>query len=124
MLRLVTCDLFCIAERLLKINSKYRVFYNYVKECFEIHNNLVPSVLSMQFCVPYDVLDERTIEYAWTTRIENSFDIEEDMLEHNKNLEQSAINRMQDQLRTLEDMFEFANGTSCEIEFSKPVEWI
>ena len=123
MLELITSDLFCIASRLRQIDANYHLFYDTVRESWEVHSSQVPSLFSMQFRVPFEELDERTVEHAWITRVENSNDLEDGIEKHNEMLEQSAKREMEKQIDKLADMFDFAYSTSQEIEFNKTSKW-
>ena len=59
-------DLFHIARRLRQIDSRYRVYFNRKYKRFEIH-----SQGAMQIALPFDRLDERSVEYVRKTRVEN-----------------------------------------------------
>ncbi|MCL2846850.1 MAG: hypothetical protein FWE38_04120 [Firmicutes bacterium] len=120
----VTSDLFDIAMRLRDIDDSYRVFYNGRCERFEVHNATRPTVLTMQFVVPYDVLDERTILHARRTRKDNAAEIENEIDLHNRELERSAQNAMDEQLRRLNDMMHYAHRAGHEVTFQKSREWI
>jgi len=117
-LRLITSDLFCIASRLKNIDVNYHLFYNLDSCGWEVHSSLFPRISTLQFRVPFEELDERTIEHAFRTRVENSFELEEEIKEHNEMLEQNAQAEMKRQIDKLGDMFEFAYSTSQEIEFN------
>ncbi len=62
-------DVFFIAVRLKSIDKSYEVYYNVNNNSFEVHSNAQKN--SYCFKVPYDVLDERTLDYALKTRIAN-----------------------------------------------------
>lgn len=59
-------DLFHIAKRLRQIDSRYRVYFNRKYNRFEIH-----AQGAMQIALPFDRLDERSVEYVRKTRVEN-----------------------------------------------------
>lgn len=63
---LVKDDLFHVAKRLRQIDSRYRVYFNRRLFRFEIH---VQG--AMQIALPFDRLDERSVEYVRKTRVEN-----------------------------------------------------
>ena len=81
---LITNDLFDIAWRLRAVNDDYRVYYNVEKGRFEVHN---AKKNTLDFVVPYDELDARTVEYALYTRVENSKRIFEELERHNRLVE-------------------------------------
>lgn len=63
---LVKDDLFHVAKRLRQIDSRYRVYFNRQLFRFEIH-----AQGAMQIALPFDRLDERSVEYVRKTRVEN-----------------------------------------------------
>ena len=76
----VTDDLFGIARRLLHINPKYVVFWNNKTERYEVHTD------RLEFIVPYDHLDGRTLEYAEKTLVRNADIIDKEITAHNDNI--------------------------------------
>jgi len=115
----ITNDLFDIANRLRQIDTSYRTFFNHEKSRYEVH-----SSHGLEFIVPYDILDERTLEHARRTRKENLCDIENEIEFHNREIEQSAYIKLQHELRRLDDMMNFANQMGGNITFHKTKEWI
>ena len=63
---MVKDDLFHVAKRLRQIDSRYRVYFNRRLFRFEIH-----AQGAMQIALPFDRLDERSVEYVRKTRVEN-----------------------------------------------------
>ena len=84
---LVTNDLFDIAWRLRAVNDDYRLYYNVAKNRYEVHSF---AKKTLEFVVPYDQLDARTVEYARYSRVENAERIFAEIDEHNAKLEQGA----------------------------------
>lgn len=83
-LKLITDDLFDIANRLKSVSDSYVLYYNTEKERFEVHDRVKRC---LQFVVPFDELDARTVEYARYTRVENAKRIFAEMEAHNRRLE-------------------------------------
>ena len=84
---LITNDLFDIAWRLRAINDDYRVYYNVEKGRYEVHSS---NKNTLEFVVPYDQLDARTVEYARYSRVENAERIFAEMEKHNAKLGKEA----------------------------------
>lgn len=63
-------DVFDITRRLQEIDASYQIKYNLNANRFEVHSSEQPKG-SYCFSVPYDQLDERTLDYAQKTRFEN-----------------------------------------------------
>lgn len=86
-MNLITNDLFDIAWRLRAVNDDYRVYYNTEKNRYEVHDF---KKNTLQFVVPYDELDARTVEYARYSRVENAERIFAEIERHNAKLEQGG----------------------------------
>ena len=83
-LKVITNDLYDIADRLRAVNDNYVVYYNTDKSRFEVHDGKRGS---LEFVVPFEELDARTVEYAQYTRIENFKRIFKEVEESNRRLE-------------------------------------
>jgi len=110
---LITKDLFGIASRLKKINCRYRVFYNNRHGRFEVHTS------ALEFIVPYERLDCRTIEYALRTRKQNLDNLEREIESKNKKTEGEAVRNIASKQAILEDMLGYANRTGTLVNFTK-----
>lgn len=76
--RVIDDDLFGVARRLRSVDDGYFVFLNYKTGKFEIHNRRQhPNTLCL--VLPYDRLDERTVNRVLYTRAENIKRIVADM---------------------------------------------
>ena len=123
----ITCDLFNIAVRMKEMDSRYMVYFNNATERFEVHlasGEGQPSPRTLAFAVPFSVLDARTIEHAMKTRIERAQELEQEIFLHNKRIEQSASDKMDEEIERLGDMLRFAHGTSEEVRFTRSPKWI
>ena len=83
-LKLITDDLYDVAARLKSVNDDYALYYNTERERYEVHNR---HSKHLEFIVPYDELDARTVEYALYSRVENMNRIIAEMDAHNARLE-------------------------------------
>ena len=63
-------DVYNIANRIKDIDKDYYLVFNTSKNKFEVHNS---GQLDSSFCltIPYDFLDERTLNLVYETRVEN-----------------------------------------------------
>lgn len=77
----ITNDLFDIAWRLRSVNNSYRLYYNTQKCRYEVRNS---NTNALEFVVPYDELDARTVEYARYTSVQNAELIFSDIEKNNK----------------------------------------
>ena len=87
-LKLITDDLFDIAARLKSVKDSYVLYYNTEKGRFEVHDSVRRC---LEFVVPYDELDARTVEYARYSRVENAKKIFAEVEKHNKRLEKAQV---------------------------------
>ena len=75
-------DLFSIADRLKEIDGRYEVYRNTLAHRFEVYVEK-----ALQFVVPFQKLDARTLEFARKTRIERAEKILKEMDEINARIE-------------------------------------
>ena len=75
-------DVFSIADRLKEIDERYVLFRNVISHRFEVYVGE-----ALQFVVPFQKLDSRTVEYARKTRIERVDKIVQEMDKQNELLE-------------------------------------
>lgn len=75
-------DLFSIADRLKEIDGRYRVYRNTLAHRFEVYVER-----ALQFVVPFQKLDARTLDFARKTRIERRQQILKEIDEHNARIE-------------------------------------
>ena len=61
-------DVFCICDRLKEIDPSYFVIYNFSRKKFEVHSSQQKDS-SYCFTVPFNFLDDRTIEFAKKTSV-------------------------------------------------------
>ena len=112
MLTPVKNDLFNICKRLRFINRDYRMFFNGKAQRYEVHNQN-----GLCFVVPYGALDERTLDYAWRTRIENLDYLESQFEENNREIEQSVRDKAKQSAMMFGDMMKYASGQMHEVIF-------
>lgn len=84
----ITNDLFDIAWRVRAVDDDYRLFYNGEKKRFEVHS---AARGTMQFAVPFDELDARTVDYARATRVQNAEKIFAEVERHNELVQRNAL---------------------------------
>ena len=75
-------DLFSICDRLKELDGRYELYRNTIAHRFEVYVEK-----ALQFVVPFQKLDARTIEFARKTRIERSGYILKEIDEHNARIE-------------------------------------
>ena len=63
-------DVYNITKRVKEIDKDYYIVYNTSKNKFEVHNS---KQIGSAYCLtlPYDCLDERSLNYVYKTRSEN-----------------------------------------------------
>ncbi len=75
-------DLFSICDRLKEIDERYEVFRNKISHRFEVYVGK-----ALQFVVPFQRLDARTLDFARKTRIERREQIVKEIDEQNAKIE-------------------------------------
>lgn len=94
-------DVFFVGKRLKEIDENYCIFFNDKKNKFEIHNI---GQIGGSYCltVPFQYLDERTVEFVRKTRVENRKKLIEEMDKENEMLqeknEKKILNEAKDKL--------------------------
>lgn len=89
-LKLITDDLFDIATRIRSVKDSYVVYYNVERGRYEVHDG---EKGCLEFVVPFDQLDARTVEYARYSRVENAKQIFAEVEKHNERLEKERASR-------------------------------
>jgi hypothetical protein len=116
-------DLHQIAARLREVDDRYRVFRNEALGRFEVHTEQQPNSKSLACVVPYERLDERTVDYVRMTRIEN-FDANlDEITRNNAKVETSAKKAMAEVNATLGDMLCYAERVDRDVTFVKGKRW-
>ena len=83
-LKLITDDLYDIVARLRSVKDSYALYYNTERGRYEVRDSVTNR---LEFVVPFDELDARTVEYARYSRVENAKRIFAEMEAHNERLE-------------------------------------
>ena len=87
----ITNDLFDIAWRLRSVCDSYRLYYNTQKCRYEVRNC---DTFALEFVVPYDELDARTVEYARYTSVCNANALFEEIERNNAQVEKQKITKI------------------------------
>lgn len=88
-LALVRSNVYEIPERLRQIDSSYFVVWNNTRKKYEVHST---ENIGNTYCftVPFNELDQRTLQYARETSVKNHGDtMLKKMREHNQKIEKS-----------------------------------
>ena len=85
-LRLITDDLFDIANRLRSVKDSYVLYYNTEKGRYEVHDSVHGC---LEFVVPFDELDARTVQYARYSGVSRAEQIFAEVEEHNRRMEKA-----------------------------------
>jgi hypothetical protein len=118
----ITCDLLCIAKRLKNINPVYRVFFNNRETRYEVHTCALrerPSAFTIGFVIPFETLDERTLDYAFLTRKENFDALQREIETSDSDIKASAQKSLAAANTALRDMLEYANKANHTVIFTK-----
>lgn len=88
--RMITDDMFGIADRLKGIDSSYFIIYNYVKKRYEVHSDDQRGG-TLALIVPYPELDARTVALVRSSRRERIDEILRETEKHNAAAEKKTI---------------------------------
>ena len=109
MIHRIAHDVYNIANRIKDIDRDYYIVYNTDCSRFEVHHS---SQIGSTYCcsVPYNALDERTLNYVYMTQSTNIENILEDIDRENKlreNAEKSCVlSRFNDSIEnTLKEIY-------------------
>lgn len=86
-------DLYDISSRLRDVDDRYRLYRNLRTNKFEVYIGR-----ALQFAVPFDELDARTIAYAKKTRIERKDELLAEIERHNRRLDEEKEKRTRDSM--------------------------
>ncbi|MDR0975514.1 MAG: hypothetical protein LBM01_00955 [Christensenellaceae bacterium] len=118
-------DLFDIASRLQTIDKFYLIFNNRKLNRFEVHTNKNPSNASLAFVVPFGGLDNRTLDYAKSTRRERADEIEQEILIANQGVSREKEKTTRELGQNLTEMLSFAmrNGLDTKFNIKEEKKW-
>lgn len=97
----VESDCLGIVERLKKIDRDYIILYNLDSKKYELHNK---NQQGDSYCLtfPFEIIDERMLDLAMKTRVENSDVLFEELEKENskreKQIASTAINAFKESL--------------------------
>ena len=94
----LTSDVFNICERLKEVDQSYFVVFNFDRDKYEVHSNLQRGN-SYCFTIPYNTLDDRTIEFARKTRVSRMDKIIEEIDYQNEMLERQIHRQTVERLK-------------------------
>lgn len=105
----VESDVMDIIKQLKKMDKNYFVMFNPRTQQYELHNaEQRDATLSLN--LPFDELDQRTIDYAQKYRIENAKKIIAEMEAHNLKLEIEKEDKCKDaQREVFKDVYTYCN---------------
>ena len=91
-------DVLDICSRLKEVDRSYFVTYNISRKKFEVHSSQQKGG-SFCFTIPYDFLDERTVEYARKSSISRKNEIIKEMDKQNEKLQKKQFDDAIDHLK-------------------------
>jgi len=91
--QIINSDPHDISSRIKEVDLNYFIARNYKTNKFELHASNRRGG-SLCLVLPFEVLDERTINYARRTRVENATKLFREMEASNKRLEQGKAMAM------------------------------
>lgn len=92
-------DLYDVASRLKGVDERYTLYRNRRTNKFEVYIGR-----ALQFAVPFDELDCRTIVYAKKTRIERKNQLLAEIERNNRRLDELNFKRTRDKILAAADL--------------------
>lgn len=77
-------DVYFISQRIKELDRSYHILYNLTRHCYEVHS--FEQSDGYCFTVPFQELDERTLQFAHKTRRENQDKIIKEIEKNNEDL--------------------------------------
>ena len=90
-------DVYFICQRIKEIDKSYHILYNLSRHCYEVHS--FEQKDSYCFSVPFQELDERTLQFAYRTRRENQDKIVKEIEKSNENLYKKQLKEQVNMLK-------------------------
>lgn len=91
-------DVFDICQRLKEVDETYFVVFNFNRKKFEVHSSLQRGS-SYCFTIPYDCLDDRTIDFARKTSVARIDQLIKEIDQQNENLEKQMQKQTVERLK-------------------------
>jgi len=100
-----------IPERLREIDRGYFVVFNHKKSSFEIHHEDCLPNDSFQLWIPFEELDQRTIDRVLETRVENAKALYAAMERQNAKIEADKEKESEEVTREIcKDIFQYCHN--------------
>lgn len=98
-LELIDGDLYDVSSRLKGVDERYDLYRNRRTNKFEVYIGR-----ALQFAVPFDKLDARTIVYAKKTRVERLEQLLAEIEIHNRRIDEENVRRTVDSILAAADL--------------------
>lgn len=95
---LIENDVFCVVRQLKSIDKDYTVYYDKIKNRFEVHNRK-NGANSLAVVSPFKSLDSRLVKMVRQTRVEYMDKLIADMEANNLKLEMDTDSRILDEAK-------------------------
>lgn len=94
----IESDVLDICGRLKEIDQSYYIVFNLSRKKFEVHSSSQNGG-TFAFCIPFDCLDDRTIDLARKTSIYRKDEIIKEIDNENQKLQKRMFNDAVDHLK-------------------------
>lgn len=92
---IINNDVLNISKQIKQIDRNYILVYNKQNCKFEVYYK---NLNNLQIILPFNALDNRSVEFVAKTKVENSKEILKEIEEFNKKLEQEKISTIKDKV--------------------------
>lgn len=83
-------DCFFICQRIKEVEPSYEIYFNIDSSSYEVHSK---TQVKNSYCfkIPYSQLDDRVIDFAYKTKVENMDEIIKEIDKHNQLLYEKEL---------------------------------
>lgn len=86
----ICSDVYGVEKRLKRIDKSYLVYFNTISNKYEVHSS-AQQKNTFCFSLPYEILDERALDWALKTRSQNIDEILKEIDKENLRLYEKMI---------------------------------
>lgn len=91
-------DCYFICQRIKEVDPSYEIYFNLDNSCYEVHSS---EQVKNSYCfkVPFSQIDDRTIEFAYKTKVANIDEIIAEIDRENQLLYEKEVKKQVNSLK-------------------------